>query len=154
MMARRSLDGGRYLAPLSRCYTHGEGPLKGCLEVSLMRTKPLVWLATAGLLMAALPLAAHHSFKAQYDETQPITLNGTVTKITWNNPHVLMYLDVKDDSGKVAKWELELASPNGLMSQGWKVDSLKPGDQVSVSGFRARDGSNMANIRKVTLEAR
>jgi uncharacterized protein DUF6152 len=119
-----------------------------------MRTKPLVWLATAGLLMAALPLAAHHSFKAQYDETQPITLNGTVTKITWNNPHVLMYLDVKDDSGKVAKWELELASPNGLMSQGWKVDSLKPGDQVSVSGFRARDGSNMANIRKVTLEAR
>ncbi len=117
-----------------------------------MRTKLLVLLATAGLLMAALPLAAHHSFKAQYDETMPITLQGTITKITWNNPHVLMYLNVKGDNGKTAKWELELASPNGLMSQGWKVDSLKPGDQVSVDGFRARDGSHMANIRKVVLE--
>jgi hypothetical protein len=117
-----------------------------------MRTKLLVLLATAGVLMAALPLAAHHSFRAQYDESMPITLQGTITKITWNNPHVLMYLNVKDDQGKTAKWQLELASPNGLMSQGWKVDSLKPGDQVSVDGFRARDGSHMANIRKVVLE--
>jgi hypothetical protein len=113
-----------------------------------------VLLAIAGMLLAALPVAAHHSFKAEYDESMPITLKGTVTKISWNNPHVLMNLDVKDSSGKTAKWELELASPNGLMSQGWKVDSLKPGDQVSVTGFRARDGSNMANIRKVVLEAR
>ena len=119
-----------------------------------MRTKQVVLLAAAGLLIAALPAAAHHSFKAQYDETQTITLKGTITKITWNNPHVLMYLDVKGDQGQTANWQLELASPNGLMSQGWKVDSLKPGDQVSVSGFRARDGSNMANIRKVTLETR
>jgi hypothetical protein len=83
----------------------------------------------------------------------PIELKGTITKIVWNNPHVLMYLNVTNDAGKTAKWQLELASPNGLMSQGWKVDSLKPGEQVSVSGFRARDGSNMANIRKVTLDA-
>jgi hypothetical protein len=107
----------------------------------------------AGLLFLAVPLLAHHSFKVQYDETQPVTLKGTITKITWNNPHVLMYLDVKDDEGKVANWSLELASPNGLLSQGWKVDSLKPGDQVSVSGYRARDGSNTANIRKVVLES-
>ncbi len=118
-----------------------------------MRTKRLVLLATAGLLLAALPVLAHHSFKAEYDESKPITLKGTITKITWNNPHVLMYLDVKDDNGKLANWQLELASPNGLLSQGWKVDSLKPGDQVSVTGFRARDGSNMANIRKVTVDA-
>jgi|SRR5665213_802037 len=118
-----------------------------------MRTKRLVLLATAGLLLAALPALAHHSFKAEYDESKPITLKGAITKITWNNPHVLMYLDVKDDNGRVANWQLELASPNGLLSQGWKVDSLKPGDQVSATGFRARDGSNMANIRKVTLEA-
>lgn len=118
-----------------------------------MRIKRLVLLATAVLLLGALPALAHHSFKAQYDETKPITIEGTITKVTWNNPHVLMYLDVKDDGGKVAKWKLELASPNGLLSQGWKVDSLKPGDQVSASGFRARDGSNLANIRKVTLEA-
>jgi hypothetical protein len=119
-----------------------------------MRTKRLVLLATAGLLMAALPVDAHHSFKAQYDETQQITLQGTVTKITWNNPHVVMYLDVKNDKGQAANWQLELASPNGLMSQGWKVDSLKRGDQVSVTGFRARDGSNTANIRKVTVQGR
>jgi hypothetical protein len=119
-----------------------------------MRTKRPVLLATFSLLVAALPVLAHHSFKAQYDESQPITLKGRVTKIDWNNPHVLMYLDVKDDQGKVANWELELASPNGLMSQGWKVDSLKPGEQVSVNGFRARDGSNMANIRKVILDPR
>jgi Family of unknown function (DUF6152) len=119
-----------------------------------MRTKQLVLLATAGMLLAALPVAAHHSFKAQYDEAKLITLKGTITKVVWNNPHVLMYLDVKDDQDKIANWELELASPNGLMSQGWKVDSLKQGDQVSVSGFRARDGSNMANIRKVTLDPR
>ena len=117
-----------------------------------MRSHRIVLLATAGLLMAALPVLAHHSFKAAYDESKPITLKGTITKITWNNPHVLMYLDVMDDKGQAAKWELELASPNGLLSQGWKVDSLKPGNQVSVSGFRARDGSNMANIRKVTLD--
>lgn len=119
-----------------------------------MRTKRLVLLATAGLLLAALPVAAHHSFRAQYDETQAITLKGTITKIAWNNPHVLMYLDVKSDAGKDAHWELELSSPNGLLSQGWKVDSLKPGDLVSVSGFRARDGSRMASIRKVVLESR
>ena len=117
-----------------------------------MRSNWRVLLATAGLLMAALPVLAHHSFKAEYDESKSITLKGTITRIIWNNPHVLMYIDVRGDQGAVAKWELELASPNGLMSQGWKVDSLKAGDMVSVTGFRARDGSNMANIRKVTLE--
>lgn len=119
-----------------------------------MRTRRIFLLASAGLLMAVVPLVAHHSFKAEYDESMPITLKGTITKITWNNPHVMMYLKVQDDGGKSADWELELASPNGLLSQGWKVDSLKPGDMVSVSGFRARDGSNMANIRKVVLEGR
>jgi hypothetical protein len=118
-----------------------------------MHTKRVVLFTTLGLLLAALPALAHHSFKVQYDESQPITLKGSITKIIWNNPHVLIYLDVRDDQSKVANWELELASPNGLMSQGWKVDSLRPGDQVSVNGFRARDGSNMANIRKVKLDA-
>jgi hypothetical protein len=117
-----------------------------------MRIQRRVVVSIAGLLLAAWPVLAHHSFKAQYDETRPITLKGAITKIDWNNPHVLMYLDVTDGKGKVANWELELASPNGLLSQGWKVDSLKPGDLVSVTGFRARDGSNLANIRKVVLD--
>jgi Family of unknown function (DUF6152) len=118
-----------------------------------MRTQRLILLATAGLLLAAAPALAHHSFKVQYDETQTISLKGTITKIIWNNPHVLIYLDVKDNAGKVANWELELASPNGLISQGWKVDSLKPGEQISAAGFAARDGSTKANIRKVTLDS-
>jgi hypothetical protein len=116
-----------------------------------MRTKRVLWVVVVGLLLAALPALAHHSFKAQYDESQMITVSGTVTKVNWRNPHVLVFVDVKDDAGKVANWEMELASPNGLMRQGWKLDSLKQGDQVTVSGFRARDGSNAANARKVIL---
>jgi hypothetical protein len=116
-----------------------------------MRTKRVLWVAGASLLLAAMPALAHHSFKAQYDESQMVTVSGTVTKVSWRNPHVLVFVDVKDDAGKVANWQMELASPNGLMRQGWKLDSVKQGDQVTVSGFRARDGSNVANARKVIL---
>jgi len=116
-----------------------------------MRTKRVLWVAGAGLLLAAMPLPAHHSFNAQYDESQLVTVNGTVTKVTWKNPHVLVFVQAKDNTGKVANWQMELASPNGLMRQGWKLDSLKQGDQVTVSGFRARDGSNVANARRVFL---
>jgi hypothetical protein len=104
----------------------------------------------AGLLMA-VPLFAHHSFKAEYDESRQVTVTGTITKVLWNNPHVMLYVDVKNDS-KVASWELELASPNGLMSQGWKVDSIKPGDQVTATGFQARDKSNLLSAKKITID--
>lgn len=104
----------------------------------------------AVLLMAA-PLFAHHSFKAEYDESRQVTVTGTITKVLWNNPHVMLYVDVKSDS-KVASWELELASPNGLMSQGWKVDSLKPGDQVTAVGYPAKDGANILSAKKITLD--
>ena len=110
-------------------------------------------LTSAACLLAATPGFAHHSFKAQYDESETIILTGTVTKVTWKNPHVLVYLDVKDGAEK-ANWELELASPNGLISQGWRVDSLKPGSQISVSAHPARDGSKVANATKITLAAR
>lgn len=119
-----------------------------------MRTNRTLLIVSAGLLSAAMPVLAHHSSKAEYDESQPVTLNGTVTKVMWKNPHVLLFLDVKNGGGKATNWELELASPNGLMSQGWKVDSLKPGDQVTVNGYRARDGSNLANAKKITVGAR
>lgn len=107
--------------------------------------------ASAGLVLMTMPLLAHHSFKAEYDESRLITLSGSVTKVSWKNPHVMMNLDVKDEHGKVANWELELASPNGLLRQGWKVDSLKPGDRVTVTGYGARDGSHVANARKVVI---
>lgn len=116
--------------------------------------KHSVLLSVVAALLLALPAAAHHSFKAQYDENQPVTLHGTVTKLTWVNPHVHLFVDVADENGKSGNWEFELASPNGLLSQHWKVDSLKPGDQVTVSGYRARDGSNLARATKVTVDAR
>ena len=115
-----------------------------------MNNGRLLFAATAGLLVL-IPASAHHSFKAEYDESHLITLTGTVTKVMWKNPHVTMSLDVKDDSGRVAAWEMELASPNGLLRQGWKVDSLKPGDRATVSGYGARDGSHIMNARRVVL---
>jgi uncharacterized protein DUF6152 len=116
-----------------------------------MTARQSVLVVGAGLLLAAMPVLAHHSFKAEYDDNHPIMLNGTVTKVTWKNPHVLLYLDVKDEAGKMTNWQLELNSPNMLISQGWKVDSLKPGDQVTANGFPAKNGENVASIRKIIL---
>ena len=111
----------------------------------------VVLKATAGLLLAAMPTLAHHSFMAEYDESRLITLSGTVTKVYWKNPHVTFDLDVKDGSGKASNWELELGSPNALLRQGWKVDSLRQGARVAVTGFGARNGSHLANAIKVVL---
>jgi DNA/RNA endonuclease YhcR with UshA esterase domain len=102
-------------------------------------------------LAAAGPAAAHHSFATQYDADQPVTLTGVVTKVEWMNPHARFYVDVKDDSGNVTNWNLELASPNVLTRNGWSRNSLKEGDQVTVEGSRARSGANMANARTVKL---
>ena len=101
--------------------------------------------------LAALPALAHHSFAAEYDSAKPITLTGTVTKVEWMNPHARFYIDVKDEGGKVTNWEFELGSPNGLMRRGWTRNSLKEGDNVSVSGSLAKDGSKLANARTVKL---
>ncbi len=113
------------------------------------------WMSAvaAGMIVAAMPMFAHHSFAAEYDRSQPITLKGTVTKVEWMNPHARFYLDVKDDStGKVTNWEFELGSPNGLMRQGWTRNSLKEGDVVQVNGSRAKDGSNLVNASNVSFE--
>jgi len=103
------------------------------------------------IVILAAPLLAHHSFAAEYDEKKPVTLKGVVTKVEWSNPHARFYVDVKDDKGNVINWNLELASPNVLVRNGWKRNSLQVGDAVEVSGSQAKDGSNMANARAVTL---
>ena len=117
-----------------------------------MKSKLLaVVVAGLGLLLCTLPMLAHHSFAAEYDSAKPITLTGTVTKVEWMNPHARFYIDVKDEKGEMNNWELELGSPNGLMRQGWTRNSLKKGDQVTISGSLAKDGSKLANARTVKL---
>jgi hypothetical protein len=116
-----------------------------------MRTK----LLAATLAIAATALAgevqAHHSFAAEFDANAPIELTGTVTKVDWANPHTYFYIDVTDAKGSVESWALEMGSPNGLMRRGWTRDSMKIGDVVTVTGWRAKDGSTKGNARSVTL---
>ena len=109
---------------------------------------------TAGLmlLLAAVPVVAHHSFAAEFDAARPVSLKGLVTKVEWQNPHTFFYIDVTEDAtGKVTNWAFEMGSPNGLMRNGWTRNSLKVGDVVSVEGSRARDGSALGNARVVVL---
>jgi len=107
---------------------------------------------SAAVLLFALPAWAHHSFGAEYDAKKPITLTGTVTKVEWTNPHIHFYLDVKDANGNVANWKIEGFPPNVLYRTGWKRDvTMKAGDTVTVTGWRARDGGNWAHSREVTF---
>jgi len=116
-----------------------------------MRAK--LGVAAAGLawLALAVPAIAHHSFAAEYDANQPISLKGVVTKIEWTNPHARFYIDVKESNGTTTNWNLELASPNVLTRNGWTRKSLNIGDEVTVDGSRAKDGTHMANARSVKL---
>ena len=115
-----------------------------------MRTRLAVFAGLV-LLLASVPALAHHSFAAEFDANKPLKLTGTVTKVEWTNPHAWFYLDVKDESGKVTNWGFELGSPNSLMRSGWNRNSMKNGDVITVEASRAKDGSNNANARVVTL---
>jgi hypothetical protein len=106
-------------------------------------------IVAVGLLMAAVPVMAHHSFSSEYDASKPITLEGLVTKVEWQNPHVYFYINVKDANGKVTNWALEMGAPSGLQRQGWTRNTLQVGDQVKVEGTLARNGTPLANARNV-----
>ena len=103
-----------------------------------------------GLTLVSGLAFAHHSFTAEYDSREIRVFTGTVTKIEWTNPHARFYLDVQE-TGRVQNWNFELGSPLFLRKLGWKSDSLKVGDRVSVEGYLAKDGSSMANARNVQL---
>jgi len=116
-----------------------------------MTAKVVPLVAGVALLVGAVPLVAHHSFAAEYDADKPVELKGVVTRVEWTNPHARFYLDVKDATGQVTNWNLELASPNVLVRSGWSRTSLRIGDDVTVSGAQAKDGAKMANARAVVL---
>jgi hypothetical protein len=104
-----------------------------------------------GLAVPGAAAYAHHSFAAEFDANQPITVTGTVTKVEWTNPHARFYVDAKDESGKVVNWDFELGGATQLIRRGWSRTTLKPGESVTVSGFRARRAPHVGNARDVRL---
>ena len=113
----------------------------------------IVWLGAVLVVLAlAIPVAAHHSFAAEYDSNQPFKLTGAVTKIEWTNPHVYFFIDVKDaETGRIANWAMEMGAPAVIARNGWKRSSMKIGDLVVVEGFKAKSGRAHGNARSVTL---
>jgi len=105
----------------------------------------------AVLFAAAIPLAAHHSFAAEFDASKALRVTGALTKIEWTNPHTYFYLDVKDENGSVVRWACEAGSPGALSRRGFKRGDLKLGDTIVVDGYRAKDGSHLMDARRVTL---
>ena len=116
-----------------------------------MRTKLALVVAGAGLLLAAVPVWAHHAFAAEFDAKRPVKLQGKVTKMEWINPHAWIHVDVKNADGSVTNWMIEGGTPNTLLRRGFTKDSLQAGTEVVVDGYQAKDGSFRANGRDITL---
>ena len=108
-------------------------------------------LALTCLLCSAVPTFAHHSFAAEFDDKQPVTLDGTVVKFDFMNPHSWIFVDVKKADGKTERWSVETGSTNALFRRGWRKDSLRAGDHVTIDAYRAKDGSMTANASQVKL---
>lgn len=119
-----------------------------------MKVHVLAGMVAAGALLTAAQGIAHHSFSAEFDSNRPVTLTGIVTNVEWTNPHVWFYINVRDEeTGEVVNWGAEMGPPHGLQRRGWRRNSLTIGEEVTVDGFLARNGSNRLNARSVTLTA-
>jgi hypothetical protein len=107
--------------------------------------------AAVAVFLTTMRVSAHHAFASEYDENKRVTVSGTVTKFQWTNPHTWLYVEGKDGNDKVTSWSFEMGSPNGLVRRGWTRTALKEGDQVTVEGYCAKDGRNVANAGAVTM---
>src|SRR5262245_51695708 len=116
-----------------------------------MKATKLALLALGLMLTLAPMMWGHHSFAAQYDSAQLMTLTGTITKVEWTNPHIYIYVDVKDASGKVTNWGLEGYPPNTLKRTGFPRSDLKVGDTITITAYKAKDGSNTGAGREITF---
>ena len=114
-----------------------------------MRTTVL--LAAAAILLAAAPSLAHHAFSAEFDQAKPVKVQGEITRLEWTNPHAWLFIDSKGADGKVVTWRFEMGAPNALLRAGWSKSDIKPGTQVTVSGFLARAGGSVGNAYQVRL---
>ncbi len=116
-----------------------------------MKTTMLAGLMIVTLAATSVPLAAHHSFAAEFDAKQPVLFKGTVTKMEWINPHVWIYINVAQSNGKTEAWMVEGGAPTVLFRRGFSKTSLQAGTQIVVDGYRAKDGTNKMNAREITF---
>ena len=117
-----------------------------------MKAKLTFAAFAVGLLLAAVPVLAHHSFAAEYDAQKAVKMTGTVTSMEWINPHAWIHMDVKKPDGKVESWMVEAGAPNALLRRGFNKSSLLPGTVITVEGYQAKDGANRANGRDITYQ--
>ena len=116
-----------------------------------MRTRRVVAMVGLAVMLAAASVGAHHAFSSEFDGNRPVTLRGKVVKMSWVNPHSWITMEVKRNDGKMETWDVEAGAPNALFRRGFRKDSLPPGVEIVIEGYRAKSGKNMANGRDITF---